>query len=100
MIEGSERHKCQLGFELQSLRVFKKRSKELCHKYIALVGKFCTEIITQRLNPYTVELRKYQTNFIIRGALTVIIYYLFIGYCRHSIELEKIDPNFQVSIPV
>ena len=46
MIEGSERHKCQLGFELQSLRVFKKRSKELCHKYIALVGKFCTEIIT------------------------------------------------------
>ena len=46
MIEGSEKRKCQLGFELQSLHVFKKRSKLLCHKYIALVGKFCTEIIT------------------------------------------------------
>ena len=46
MIEGSEKRKCQLGFELQSLRVFKKCSMVLCHKYIALVGKFCTEIIT------------------------------------------------------
>ena len=48
MIEGSEKRKCQLGFELQSLRVFKKCSMVLCHKYIALVGKFCTEIITYR----------------------------------------------------
>ena len=46
MIEGSKKCKHQLGFERQSLHVFKKRSKLLCHKYIALVGKFCTEIIT------------------------------------------------------
>ena len=49
----------------------------LCHKYIALVGEFCDEIITLHLYPYTVELWRYQANFIIQGALTVIIYYLF-----------------------
>ena len=46
MIEGSKKCKCQLGFELKSLRVFKKRSMVLCHKYIALLGEFCDEIIT------------------------------------------------------
>ena len=56
MIEGSKKRKHQLGFELQSLRVFKERSKVPCHKYVALVGKFCTEIVTYRLYPYTVEL--------------------------------------------
>ena len=51
MIESNKKRKHQLGFELQSLRVLKSAVRcyvtSMKKKFIiALVGKFCTEIIT------------------------------------------------------